>query len=587
MSLAARLLLAFGIVAILVTALVGVRVRDRARAIIDDDFTLRIDAAAKGVGEELRWEAVQLDDLLARACHHTYVDKVNLALDRAKGDVKGLEFDTWTFIGYAVPELAQVYRLDDLLMVTADGTILGAGAGTGGTVEVGHVRDPRLGALIKQPAGAPSLRPRKAGDGPSMEVHCALTKNGVTVGLVAARRIDKILERIGRAYRLTLTPIDPGAEVPRSNDDVLVQAVDFSEVTGLKVVAACTRDDLKVALARLDDAIVLSGVTALALALLTALALARNLSRPIVALAHETREVVSGEPKHVRGRGGREIAALAAAFNKTMDELTAMRKRLAATERIAARREVARQIAHEIKNPLAPIRAAVETLRRLRARDDPAFDEYFEEATTTVLGEVHRIANIVTEFTRFNRMPAPNPEPIDLVQVARGVVSLHAFDDGPAADHAVAGAPRARAELVSEPIPLVSADRDQMIQVLTNLVQNGLDAASATRPDPRVTVTIGPLPEAPEARVRIVVRDNGPGVPEEFLPRLFEPYATTKEKGTGLGLAIVQRIVFEHGGEITYRKAQKGGAVFEISLPVAGPPLLTRPLSTETTTRPA
>jgi C4-dicarboxylate-specific signal transduction histidine kinase len=74
--------------------------------------------------------------------------------------------------------------------------------------------------------------------------------------------------------------------------------------------------------------------------------------------------------------------------------------------------------------------------------------------------------------------------------------------------------------------------------------------------------------------VRIVVRDNGPGVPEEFLPRLFEPYATTKEKGTGLGLAIVQRIVFEHGGEITYRKAQKGGAVFEIVLPVAGPPLL-------------
>ena len=130
---------------------------------------------------------------------------------------------------------------------------------------------------------------------------------------------------------------------------------------------------------------------------------------------------------------------------------------------------------------------------------------------------------------------------------------------------------------------MVSADRDQIVQVLTNLIQNGLDAASAVRPDPRVTVTVGPLPGA---RVRIVVRDNGPGVPEELLPRLFEPYATTKQKGTGLGLAIAQRIVFEHGGEISYRKAQKGGAVFEIALPVAGPPLLERPPTTDTTARP-
>jgi len=95
-------------------------------------------------------------------------------------------------------------------------------------------------------------------------------------------------------------------------------------------------------------------------------------------------------------------------------------------------------------------------------------------------------------------------------------------------------------------------------------------------------VTIGPLPND---RVRIVVRDNGPGVSEEMQPRLFEPYATSKEKGTGLGLAIVQRIVFEHGGEIAYRKATKGGAVFEIWLPVSGPPLLEKPPSPEVTER--
>jgi two-component system, NtrC family, nitrogen regulation sensor histidine kinase NtrY len=301
--------------------------------------------------------------------------------------------------------------------------------------------------------------------------------------------------------------------------------------------------------------------------------------------------VVTGQPRTVLGRGGREIVELAESFNRTIDELTSMRKRLAATERIAARREVARQIAHEIKNPLAPIRAAVETLRRLRAREDPAFDEYFDEATRTVLEEVHRIANIVTEFTNFSRLPPPNPEPIDLAAVARKVVTLHnATTDG--------NEPEApRVELVAEPIPEVHADRDQVIQILTNLIQNGLDAASAVRSDPRVVLSLGPAPDprgestrsptsSPPQRVRIVVRDNGPGVSEDMVARLFEPYATTKEKGTGLGLAIVQRIVFEHGGEISYRTATKGGAVFELWLPVAGPPLLEKPPSVEATGRP-
>src|SRR6185369_3233751 len=111
--------------------------------------------------------------------------------------------------------------------------------------------------------------------------------------------------------------------------------------------------------------------------------------------------------------GGRELEELAAAFNQTIADLVQLRKRLATTERIAARREIGRRVAHEIKNPLAPIRAAVETLRRLRARDDPAFDDYFDEATRTVLSEVFRITNIVTEFTRFARLPAPAPAPFD------------------------------------------------------------------------------------------------------------------------------------------------------------------------------
>ncbi|MFO0762896.1 MAG: HAMP domain-containing sensor histidine kinase [Byssovorax sp.] len=566
MTLAARLLLAFGIVAVLTTALVGASVRRDAREIIEGDFNARIDAAAAGVQEELTWEAQGLRGLLVPLCEHdTFVDKTQLELDRARGDVKALDPGLWIALHHLVPEQAHALRLDDLLLVTADGTVLGA-------LDPARVgaKDTRLAGLIKKKAGDPQLRPGAAGEASAlMEVQCSRSSNGIALGLVGARKITPILDRIGHAYRVELLPLDPKVAPPLSDDDRVVRRLDISVVTGLTVIASVPRDELKRALLTLDRSIFYTGATAIFFALVVAIILARSLSRPIVALARETREVVSGEPRLVKGRGGKEIAMLAEAFNRTLDELTSMRKRLAATERIHARREVARQIAHEIKNPLAPIRAAVETLRRLRMRDDPAFDEYFEEATATVLGEVHRIANIVTEFTRFARLPAPNPEPIDLCQVARGVVTLHASTPDGAEP---TGGPRV--ELVAEPIPQVSADRDQMIQVLTNLIQNGLDAASAVREDPRVVVSIGPLPKE---KVRIVVRDNGPGVPDAMLPRLFEPYATTKEKGTGLGLAIVQRIVFEHGGEIAYRKGQKGGAVFEITLPVAGPPLLERP----------
>jgi nitrogen fixation/metabolism regulation signal transduction histidine kinase len=240
-------------------------------------------------------------------------------------------------------------------------------------------------------------------------------------------------------------------------------------------------------------------------------------------------------------------------------DLEATRRRLAATSRVAAWREVARRVAHEVKNPLAPIRAAVETLRRLRARGDPEFYAYFDEATRTVLDEVHRISNIVTEFTRFARLSAPRPQPLDLTDLARQVARLHATSaDG------------ARLEVVVERAPpTVRADRDQIVQVLTNLVQNALDAVKDRGQGGEVHISIDT--EGP-AHVSVTVRDNGSGVPSEIAARLFEPYATTKPHGTGLGLAIAQRIAIEHNGELSYVASATGpGAAFRLVLPVEGP----------------
>ena len=186
-----------------------------------------------------------------------------------------------------------------------------------------------------------------------------------------------------------------------------------------------------------------------------------------------------------------------------------------------------------------------------------AFDEYFDEATRTVLAEVTRITHIVQAFTDFARLPAPSLGPTDLVAAARDVVGLHA-------------AGGAKVELVSAPCPDVRADRDQVVQLLTNLVQNAIDAASAAA-SPRVIVDVRPVEGD---RARLSVRDNGAGISPEIRARLFEPYVTTKPGGTGLGLAIAQRIAIEHGGEIGYADAAGGGTEFTVTLPVRGPTLL-------------
>ncbi|MBK6512586.1 MAG: HAMP domain-containing protein [Polyangiaceae bacterium] len=579
MSLAFRLALALVIVAVGATAMWGLAVRRTSQRILEAEFDARIESATVEVREALVSEATQLRDLTLPLCKRgTFFDRALTDYERAKGDLAVLQQETGAQLAlrHQVPDEAVARSFDELALVTTDGTILSSS----NRPSVGR-RDERLGRLIRSSAeGAPQLRPAAAGGEPSIEVWCARTVHEYTLGLVAARKIAAILDRVGRAHGVTLEPIDPEGDAPPSTARKAVRVMRLPEVPGLAVVATLPRDRLVDALAELDREIFASGGLAALAALLIAVVLGRSLAKPLRELAHETREVVSGEPRPVRVRGGLEIRELARSFNKTIDELGRMKKRLAVTERIAARREIARQVAHEIKNPLAPIRAAVETLRRLRERGDERFDDYFDEATRTVLEEVHRIANIVSEFTKFQRLPAPNPEPMDLVVAARGVVSLHAAD--PEQVRTGGGDAEPRVELLAEnEVPQVRADKDQIVQVLTNLVQNGLEAAAAVRPDPRVTVTVG---RVDDAHVRVVVRDNGPGVSDEMRERLFEAYATSKPTGTGLGLAICQRIVFEHGGEIAYRPATKGGAVFEIRLPINGPTLLAKPL--ETTAQP-
>lgn len=539
-TLAQRLLVAIGILTVATTAALGFAVREAWRHTEEQRFKEQFTQAFQRLQHELRDQVRDLPALIDPVCEHDpMVDSALVGLKRGDLDARRLS------LSLRVPELMKALRLDELELVTSNGEILGAG-------QPGLVgkRDPALAALLAKPARAARLRTARAPL--AVEAHCTLPKDGRRpwVGLYAARHVDALLSAVGSSYgvHLSLDRSSVGA-------DAMVETARLPEFGGATIVASKSRVPLHRALEQLDWTILALGGATFGAALVVAMLLSRGLARPIVSLSRQAREVVTGEPKPVRSGGGRELTEFAESFNQAIADLVALRKRLAATERIAARREIARRVAHEIKNPLAPIRAAVETLRRLRARGDPAFDEYFDEATRTVLDEVERISNIVSEFTRFARLPAPNPAPIDLVETVRKVVDFHA-----------GGA--AQVELRAERCPVVRADRDQVVQVVTNLVQNALDAVTDAA-SPRVVVELEPLDAD---RVALSVRDNGPGVAAEMRDRLFEPYATTKPEGTGLGLAIVQRIVIEHGGEIQYVEAPGGGALFTVVLPVAGPP---------------
>jgi two-component system, NtrC family, nitrogen regulation sensor histidine kinase NtrY len=544
-TLAQRLLLAIGVLTVATTAALGLGVRAAWRNAEEESFKAQFKGAVERLETDLAEEIRELPSVLAPLCEHDQV------IDSAFLDLARNELDAGRRLALSlrVPELAKALKFDELVLVTTAGEVLGASPDTG---RAGS-RDPKLARRI---AGDRNLATVRLRDGPpAIEVHCTHSSGGIKGGFYGARRLDAALARVGTSQGLSLS-----LSRPSTPSDVLVGTMTLPQLPGLSVFATRSRLPLRQAIIRLDTAILAIGAMTLAAGLLFAILLSRGLAKPIVRLSEQARRVVTGDPVPVEAHGGRELEQFAAAFNQAIADLVALRKRLAATERIAARREIARQVAHEIKNPLAPIRAAVETLRRLRDRHDPAFDDYFDEATRTVLAEVARIADIVREFTEFARLPPPNPAPMDLERAVRDVVGLHA----------TAG-PRILVS-VSE-IPELVADKNQLIQILTNLVQNALDAVASTK-DPKVVVEIA---RHDAHHIRLAVRDNGPGVAAEMRGRLFEPYATTKEHGTGLGLAIVERIVIEHGGEIRYGDAPGGGAEFTIVLPKSGPTLLTEP----------
>jgi signal transduction histidine kinase len=545
-SLAQRLGLAIFALTVGVLLALGLGVREAWRVAEARSFEAAFAQALQPLRDQLTREIAELPELVGPLCQDDpVVDSALVGLLSGDLDERRLP------LSLRIPKLAKALALDELVVLTSSGEILGA-------TSPGRVGQ-RDTELARQLAKAPAKARVHRAPGSSLSVTASCVRRDtsqpkVWVGVQAKRNLDSLLSRIGKSSGVELS-----LEAPPPSHDRLQQTLQLPPPSELSITASRSRRPLLSAVEELDLTVLLIGSATLATALLITVLLSRGLARPVRSLAEQAQRVMRGDPAPVVASGARELVEAAEAFNRAIADLVALRKRLAVTERIAARREIARQVAHEIKNPLLPIRASVETLRRLRARNDPAFDEYFDEATRTVLDEVARITHIVGEFTRFARLPAPEPAPFDAGEAVRSVVSLHASTGAPI-------------DLEVEPCPELNADRDQLVQVVTNLVQNAQQALMG-RADGRVKVRVGRELD----RFVLSVSDNGPGVAPEMRSRLFEPYATNKAEGTGLGLAIVQRIVAEHGGEISFHDAPQGGALFEVKLPLSGPTLLPEP----------
>ncbi len=559
MRLAPRLTLAFAFLAGLTTASLGYVLRHDRHQAEAERFEKEVRRACDSVSEELARQAERDVKLIGGACREgVLVSQVSSAIDR--GDLGSLRFG----FSQIVPHERVAFDMDELLLSADGGDIIGADP----KPLYGMPRKEVDLLLFADETGF-SLRTRER---KAIVSRCVVSGTR-KVGLAGVRHVDPMLARLARTLDVRVNPPDGSAALPLASSRRLLfpsgsfspeparAECSFRDPKGvvLPIVVTKPKTELVETLRKVDESILVWGAASLGVAFLFGIVLARSLGRPLAILADEAGKVAEGQARPLTVRGSREIKDLGLAFNRMIEDLAVTRRRLAATTRVAAWREVARRVAHEVKNPLAPIRAAVETLRRLRARDDPAFDDYFDEATRTVLDEVHRIANIVTEFTRFARLPSPRPEEVDLEEIVRHVLAVHKAAAGTVAlDHAVRSAP-----------PKIRADRDQIVQILTNLVQNGLDACRDT-PGAHVRVV---LDHDGHGRVTAQVTDDGPGISKDIAARLFEPYATTKSNGTGLGLAIAQRIAIEHNGELSYVGANgPRGAIFRLVLPVEGPP---------------
>ncbi len=369
------------------------------------------------------------------------------------------------------------------------------------------------------------------------------------IGGSDAAALRPLIERVEREKREAAAVVGSGAAAETVHALPLTGLDD--NLLGVLLVASSRRE-----LVEMEAFLLRLGIVVAAAGILLGIALSwwatARITRPVKKLAESARKVAAGNwGATVEVSTEDEIGQLAQAFNRMTHELVEQRERLVQSERVAAWRELARRLAHELKNPLFPLQITVENMQRARAQYPEQFDEVFREGSATLLAELANLKQIISRFSDFAKMPAPAMQQVQLNQLAAETVRLF----GPQLEQARI---TARTELDPGLRPIM-ADPEQLTRVLRNLTLNAIDAM------PRGgSLTLRTMPH--ENGVRIEVADTGQGLTPEECERLFTPYYTTKTHGTGLGLAIVQSVVSDHHGRISVASEPGKGTSFRIDL---------------------
>ena len=244
-----------------------------------------------------------------------------------------------------------------------------------------------------------------------------------------------------------------------------------------------------------------------------------------------------------------EILTLVNSYNSMIEELQESAVKLATGEREQAWREMAKQVAHEIKNPLTPMRLSVQSFQRKFDPTDPAIHQKVDEYSKTLIQQIDTMSSIASAFSNFAKMPAQQNEMLNVVIIVK--LALDIFNE----DYIT---------FVAEEEEIIAKfDRTQLIRVVTNLIKNGIQSIPEDAEDPKIIVNV----TSQDSMVKITVQDNGIGISEDNKSKVFEPKFTTKTSGMGLGLAMVKNIVETYNGTITFISEKGKGTTFIVTFP--------------------
>ncbi|MBN2532062.1 MAG: HAMP domain-containing protein [Spirochaetales bacterium] len=293
----------------------------------------------------------------------------------------------------------------------------------------------------------------------------------------------------------------------------------------------------------------------LLLSILISFLLTGEIIRPIVHLEDATKRIAEGDFSfRILARSNDELSILVDSFNSMVSELDLSRKKLLHAEKITAWQEIAQRLAHEIKNPLTPIKLSAQRILKKYSEDKENFESILESAISAIIKEVDNLNDLLKEFNEFTRLSDLKPEVVSIKDIVAEVASI--YKD-------LSQDIRINYEMLDQNI-MIKCDPTQIKQVIVNLFKNAIQAM----PDGGDIIVRGDvIIKGYSSYVRLQIRDTGTGIDDETKDKVFDPYFTTKKDGTGLGLSIVERIVFDHNGNIWFETKKGAGTTFFIDLP--------------------